>query len=266
MIRTLRRYLFISRTAARQQLAYRGEFLMRAVTMVIFMGIFMALWSTVYAVSGNATENGYTLRDIVWYLVMTETVTLSSSRIFLEMGETIRSGAVAYTLTRPIPFPLFQMATSLGNSAPRFALNLVTGALVVGLGVGFGVGSLPGLAAFLLLAGLALLLDALIAVLIGLLAFWMEETQPVFWIYQKLLFTVGGLFLPLEFFPDWLRSLSRWLPFNFITYAPARAFVAFAPGEVLQMALGQLVYILLFGGLVALIWRAAQRRLVVQGG
>lgn len=261
-----RRCLFIGRIAARQQLAYRGEFLMRAVAMLIFMGIFMALWSTVYAVSGNATESGYTLRDIVWYLVMTETVMMSSSRIFLDMGEAVCSGAVAYTLARPVSFPLFQAATSLGTSAPRFALNLATGALVVGLGVGFGVGSLPGLLAFVVLATLALSLDALIAVLIGLLAFWMEETQPVFWIYQKLLFTVGGLFLPLEFFPDWLRVISRWLPFHFITYAPARAFVAFAPGEVAQLALGQILYLAFFGALVVLVWRAAQRRLVVQGG
>lgn len=262
----LSRYFAISRIAARQQLTYRGEFWMRSISMIIFMGIFMALWNTVYAVSGHATESGYTLRDIVWYLVMTETVIHSSSRIFIAIAETVRSGAVAYTLTRPVPFPLFQIATSLGNSAPRFALNLAAGALVVGLGVGFGAGSAPGLAAFLLLAALALLLDALIAVLIGLLAFWMEEVLPVFWIYQKLLFTVGGLFLPLEFFPGWLRTLSRWLPFNFITYAPARAFVAFAPGEVAQALLGQLLYIGLFALLAALVWRAAQRRLVVQGG
>ncbi len=266
MLTLLKRYGFISRISARQQLVYRGEFLMRAVSMIIFMGIFMALWTTVYATTGNTTENGYTLRDIVWYLAMTETVTLSTSRIFIEISETVRSGAVAYTLTRPLPYPLFQIATSLGSSAPRFALNLATGALVVGIGVGFGAGSLPGLAAFLLLGGLALLLDALIAVLIGLLAFWMEETLPIFWIYQKLLFTVGGLFLPLEFFPDWLQALSRWLPFNFIAYAPAHAFVAYEPGATVRSLVGQLLYISLFALLVTLVWRAAQRRLVVQGG
>ena len=31
---------------------------------------------------------------------------------------------------------------------------------------------------------LALLLDALIAVLIGLSAFWIEEVMPAFWIYR----------------------------------------------------------------------------------
>jgi ABC-2 type transport system permease protein len=39
--------------------------------------------------------------------------------------------------------------------------------------------------------------------------------------------TIGGVFLPLELFPDWLASIARGLPFASIAYAPARAFVGF---------------------------------------
>ncbi len=255
----LRRYAFMARIAARQQLTYRSEFVLRAVSMVIFMGIFMALWRTVYTAQGVTSLSGYTLTTMLWYLAITETIALSTSRIFLEIAETVRSGAVAYTLTRPAPYPLLQLANSLGTTLPRCAINLVTAVIVVGLGVGFQVGSLPGALA-------ALPLDALIAVLIGLLAFWMEEVVPVFWIYQKLLFTVGGLFLPLEFFPDWLRTLSRWLPFNFITYAPARAWVAYDAAFVRETLVGQLLYIGLLALIVAGVWQRARRRLVVQGG
>ena len=83
---------------------------------------------------------------------------------------------------------------------------------------------------------------------------------------QKLLFTVGGLFLPLEMFPDWLRRVAGWLPFQFITYVPARAFVAFEPKFVLRAAVGQTAYVVTIAALVALVWRRAQRRLVVHGG
>jgi ABC-type uncharacterized transport system permease subunit len=58
----------------------------------------------------------------------------------------------------------------------------------------------------------------------------------------------------------------RWLPFQFITYAPARAFVKFDGAFVLQSAIGQLVYVALFAGLVLLVWYAARRRLVIHGG
>ncbi len=268
------RYGFVLWTSARQQLAYRAELGMRAISMVLFMGVFMALWTTAFGVSGRAELTGYSLVEMVWYLAMTETITLSSSRVFVEISESVKAGDLAYALARPLSYPFFQVANSLGNSAPRFALNLAVAVAVVGLGMGRvpvlsgaeGAGSLRGLGAFLGMAALALILDALIAVLIGLLAFWIEEVTPVFWIYQKLLFTVGGLFLPLEMFPDWLRRVAEWLPFQFITYVPARAFVTFEPGFVLRAAVGQMGYVAALAALVALVWRRAQRRLVVHGG
>jgi ABC-2 type transport system permease protein len=260
------RYTSIARTAARQQLTYRTELLMRAISMACFMTVFVALWSTAFGVTGRQDLAGYSLAQVVWYLVMTETITLSGSRVFLEISQDVKEGNLAYTLARPLSYPLYQTASSLGSSAVRFFLNLGAGAIVVLVGVGQLAGSLPGLAAFLLLAGLALVLDALVAVLIGLAAFWIEEVSPVYWIYNKLLFTVGGLFLPLEMFPPWLRRIADWLPFRFIAYTPARAFISGDPGFVLQALAGQLAYIALFAGAIALLWRAAQRRLVVQGG
>jgi ABC-2 type transport system permease protein len=260
------RYGFVLLTAARQQLAYRAEFAMRAISMALFMGVFMALWSTAYGVSGRSELASYGLVDIVWYLAMTETIVLSASRVFVEISEAVRAGDLTYTLVRPLSYPFYQVANSLGGSAPRFALNLAVAAAVVTVGLGRVGGSLAGLAAFLGLAVLAMLLDALVAVLIGLAAFWIEETTPIFWIYQKLLFTIGGLFLPLEMFPAWLQDLARWLPFQLITYAPARAFVDFDPAFVLRAAGMQLAYIAVLTLLLLGVWGRAKRRLVIHGG
>jgi ABC-2 type transport system permease protein len=260
------RYFFVLRLAALQQWAYRGEMVMRSISMVLFMGVFIALWHTAFGLRGGAELAGYTLVDMVWYLAMTETVTLSASRIFVEISEAVKSGDLAYTLTRPISYPFFQVANSLGDSMPRFWLNLAVASTVVIVGVGFGAGNGRGLLAFLGMAMLALLLDALIAVLIGLSAFWLEEVMPVFWIYQKLLFTVGGLFLPLDLFPPWLKRISDWLPFRFIAYVPARAFVAFEWDAVIRAILGQCAYIAGLGILVVIVWHRARRRMVIQGG
>ncbi|MEA3340724.1 MAG: ABC-2 family transporter protein [Chloroflexota bacterium] len=260
------RYGFVLRTAARQQWVYRAEMAMRVIQMALFMGVFMALWATAFGVSGQAELSGYTMVEMVWYLAMTETITLSGSRIFTEISEAVKAGDLAYTLARPLSYPWYQVANSLGGSAPRLLINLLAATAVVGIGMRETAGSLPGLLAFLGMAALALLLDALIAVLIGLLAFWIEEVMPAFWIYQKLLFTVGGLFLPLEMFPDWLRRVAEWLPFQFITYVPARAFVDFDLEFVVRAVAGQVIYIAVFAALMMLIWRRAQRRLVVHGG
>ncbi|MCP4541110.1 MAG: hypothetical protein GY832_28585 [Chloroflexi bacterium] len=260
------RYGFVLRVAARQQWVYRAELAMRAVQMVLFMGVFMALWSSAFGIGGESTLEGYSLVEMVWYLAMTETITLSGSRIFTQISEEVKAGNLAYTLTRPLSYPWYQVANSLGGSIPRFVLNFLTATIVVGLGMRQTTGDLSGLLAFLGTASLALLLDALIAVLIGLSAFWIEEVMPIFWIYQKLLFTVGGLFLPLEMFPDWLRRVSEWLPFQFISYVPARIFIGFEPGFVLRAVAGQVIYIVILVGLVTIVWKRAQRRMVMHGG
>jgi ABC-2 type transport system permease protein len=262
----MKRYGYVAWVAARQQWVYRAELALRAVQMVLFMSVFIALWAAVFRIDGRAELSGFSLAEMVWYLAMTETIALSSSRIFVEIGEEVRAGDLVYTLARPVSYPLYQLANSLGNSLPRLGLNLLTASLVVGLVLGRAAGSAQGLAAFVGMGMLALLLDGLIAVLIGLMAFWIEEVTPIYWIYQKLLFTVGGLFLPLELFPGWLRRGVRWLPFQFITYAPARAFVAFEPQFVLRSVAGQVAYVGVLGGLLMLVWRQARRRMVIHGG
>jgi ABC-2 type transport system permease protein len=260
------RYLFLARTEARQQWAYRGEIFARSFSMILYMFTFVALWNTAYRVSGQRELAGYTLAQIIWYLGMAETITLSTSFAHVEIAEAVRAGDVAYALTRPVPYPFFQLARSLGNSWPRFFVNLGMAVLVVLVATQQIASGPVGMAAFFLMAALALLLDAVISVTIGLLAFWLERTQPVYLIYQKLIFTLGGLFLPLEVFPDGLERFARWLPFQLIAYAPARAFVAFDAALTLRTLAAQLLYILLLTGVMWLIWRRAQRRLVVHGG
>jgi len=260
------KYLAVLWTDARQQTAYRGEFLLRGVMIAIFMFVFVSLWRAVYAVGGQGTIAGFRLSQVIWYLAMTETVILSGSRIFEEISAAVKSGDLAYTLVRPYSYLGFEIAHSLGRSLPRVGLNLATASLVILPFVRRVETSVPGAFGFLVLAAGGLILDAAIAVLIGLGAFFVEEVQPLHWIYSKLLMSVGGMFLPLDLFPGWLREISNWLPFRLIIYAPARTFVAFERGFFLRALAGQVVYLSALGCILALVWRWGRRRLVMHGG
>lgn len=259
-------YAAVARLTVRQQTAYRGEMMARALSMGMFMLVFIALWSTVFAARGGASLAGYSRPQVLWYLVMTETIVLATSRIFLEISESVKAGDIAYTLVRPLHYAPWQVAHSLGRSAPTFITNLLAGSVVVFAFTGTVAGSLGGLLGFVVLGATALLLDAMIAVIIGLSAFWLEDVSPVFWIYQKLLFTIGGMLLPLEFLPDWLQRIATWLPFWLIVYAPARSFVDFGWASVARAAAGQAACLLATALIMTIVWRAARHRMVVQGG
>jgi ABC-2 type transport system permease protein len=132
-------------------------------------------------------------------------------------------------------------------------------------------GGLPTLAwrqlpAVLLVALLAVLIDFLVMSIIGLLAFVTEDTFSFRLIYQKFVFILGGLMIPLDFLPGWLQGIARILPFNLTTYAPAKLFVAFTWQQFGQIALLQFFWLALIGGVLFWQYRWATQRLVVNGG
>ena len=77
----MRKYWAVLWTDARQQTAYRGEFLLRGVMIAMFLFIFVWLWRALYAISGQGAIAGLRFSQVIWYLAMTETVTLSTSRL-----------------------------------------------------------------------------------------------------------------------------------------------------------------------------------------
>jgi ABC-2 type transport system permease protein len=145
-------------------------------------------------------------------------------------------------------------------------MNAAVGSIVALVAVGPPSASPVSLLATLLLTAGAVTLKGSLEILVGLSAFWVEDSQPAEWIYSKLVITIGGLLLPLDLFPDWLAGVARALPFASMAYAPARVFVGFEWPVFAPLLLTQLTWLLLFWGLVSLIFSRASRRLVAHGG
>ena len=49
---------------------------------------------------------------------------------------------------------------------------------------------------------------------IGCAAFWLQDASPVYWIWQKFNFVLGGLILPLSLYPEWLQKVAYLSPFS----------------------------------------------------
>jgi ABC-2 type transport system permease protein len=260
------KYVAIARTRLMGSLMYDRDVLVRSIFMLVVLVTFVQLWTTTYTAVQQPIISGFSLRDLVWYLVITEVIALSTPRITQIIDTEVRSGDVAYALARPYSYPLYHLASFWGETLVRLPVNALVGSSVAIIAVGLPpVTPLGGLATLLLTVG-AVTLKGSLEILVGLTAFWVEDTQPAEWIYSKLVITIGGLFLPLELFPDWLAGIARALPFASMAYAPARIFVGFDWPVFAPLMLTQLTWLLLFWGLVSLIFSRASRRLVAHGG
>ena len=259
------KYWAIFRTQLVNSLAYPIDLLGRSLLIVLFMWIFMNLWRVTYGATGASSIAGLTLADTMWYLMMAEAVMLSKHELSETISEQVKDGSVAYLLNKPINFILYHFAAGFGDSVLAFGGNLIIGSAVVWL----MVGAPPAITGWLLAAVAVLfawLLDFCFSALIGLSAFVVEDSKAFRWIYQKFLLVLGGLLIPLDFFPAWLQTISLNLPFAWIIYGPARLFVDPSLARLGAVLTQQGIWLAVIGGAAWLCYRWAVARLVINGG
>jgi len=263
-LRSLRKYIVISRVSFANSIAYRASTYARFCFYTLFIYVFMGLWRAIYQ-EGNV--NGYSYTQMVWYLILTEFVTfVCTSGIYNTMNEEVKSGAIAYQLGRPTHYVFYQFANFVG----QILLNVISfGILASVLGLLF-VGPLPtfrltGLLPLALSITLSFILNYFFLMLIGLSSFIMEDNFALYLIYQKINFMLG-MFLPVEFLPARLQSIAKNLPFSYIYWAPAKIFVSYSPELFWELVPRQAVWAAFALALTLLAYRFSIRRLQVNGG
>ncbi|MBU7582907.1 MAG: ABC-2 family transporter protein [Nostoc sp. TH1S01] len=260
------KYIWIAWTSARSNLAYITEVASRAVFLFVILYIFLQLWRVTYAETNAQQLGDFTLAQMLWYLGITESIVLSAPTIAQEVDEDVRTGALAVQLIRPLSYPLYRLWTSLGERTVRFGLNLTVSIALALLFVGFIPLNLSGILLFLLSLPLAFVLDFLATFLVGLGAFWLENTTGLLLIYSRINMILGGMLIPLDLFPEQWQAILRNLPFASIIYGPARLFVQPDLSFAGQLLIRQVLAIGVLSLLVAFVYSTAVKRIHANGG
>jgi ABC-2 type transport system permease protein len=259
------KYAAIGRLSLRNQFAYVYDFLTRSLFMIIIMYIFIQLWRVTFQGEGSDLIEGYSYEQIIWYIIFAEAITLASPSIATRIEEEVKGGDVGYKLARPVSYIAMHYVTYAGEFVVRLLVNLCVGSLLGLLAFGiphFGLGWVGFFAA----AAGAMTVQFMLGMIIALCAFWVEETRGIEFVYNKLLFTIGGMLMPIEFMPDALQRVCAWLPFRAVLYFPSRTAVRFDAPLLLEMIGVQLLWIIVLLAVVALIYRKGVKMLHVNGG
>lgn len=269
-------YAIAASTSMRERAAYPGNFIGSMFTYALFVFIFSRVWAGAYA--GASEIAGYTMRMAVWYFIVAEVPSFGFGRFFWTLSRDMKNGQIAYLLARPYDYVGYNFAEKYGGSLVEAGVILAEGLLVGTLLVGPPplAGGAPSLAGGVaaeasraLLVGLSLLLagalNYFLQAAIAMTAFWLEENEAFFWIFQKLALVVGTL-IPIEFLPPIAARLARLTPFPYLSYAPARIMVAYSPGEAWSLVAAQTLWLALAVALARAVFSFGSRRLSVNGG
>lgn len=258
----MNKYMAFAKLGVRQARAEPGELLGRAFFFVVILGVFSAIWR---AVAESGAPTGQRPNEMLWYLALTEWVLMSAPLVQFEIEEDIHGGDVAYQIARPVSWLGARLAHGLGAMAVR-APALAVVAAVAAWSVAGAPDRPAGLAVAVAIGLLAGMIVTLFHVGIGVAAFWLGDVAPAYWIWQKLLFVLGGLLLPLQFYPALFVRIAKLTPFPALLAGPA----SLATGEPLMPA-GVLLATLAFWAIVGWVvvgaaFERAVRRLHVNGG
>ncbi|HET9096602.1 MAG TPA: ABC-2 family transporter protein, partial [Candidatus Baltobacteraceae bacterium] len=103
--------------------------------------------------------------------------------------------------------------------------------------------------------------------LMNAIAFWTLETFAIQLIVRWVSDLLSGQIIPLTFFPGVFGRIVFALPFAAIYSTPLLIYVGvIKPHDYARYLLIQLLWLALFSVLSTLVWRAASRRVVIQGG
>lgn len=265
-MKAIRKYAQISQITMSNSLVYFWNFLSRNFFFVFIVFIYLMLWQNIYGQKGGSV-GGLSINQMIWYLIVTELITLSRTDIHLQVNEDVKSGSIAYLLNKPYNYVLYCFSYFIGEIGIKLLTNGVIGLIIGFVYVGrldnFNFANLP----FILLSiGVGCIIHFFIYITLALTSFWFEENTAFFWIYSKLIFTLGGMLMPIELFPNWLQNISKYMPFAYVTYVPAKLAVNFSFVSFLRQFSIQLLYLGVFFALAMTLYKKGAKNLNVNGG
>jgi ABC-2 type transport system permease protein len=248
-----------------EAIAYRGELLVWILTTtmpLVMLGLFGA-------VARDGAIGRFAQPQITAYFLATFVVRqLTSSWVAWQINAEVRDGTLATRLLRPVHPLVAYGAESLATVPMRAAIALPVAVALVAIAGADQVAHDPVL--WLLwavsIAG-SFLISLLVALAIGALSFFLEQSTKVMDVWLTLYFVFSGYLVPVELFPAGMRRAVDLLPFRYQVGLPVEIMTnAHDRLAALDLVARQWAFVALAGAVAWAVWRRGLARFAAYGG
>ena len=112
---------------------------------------------------------------------------------------------------------------------------------------------------------LSALVFSTIAISISLISFWIEDSTPFHWIFDKMILVFGTI-IPLEMFPNTVKNIISYFPTYPIMYGPAKIIIDFSFNSFYKILLVQVIYLICTMIIMNLLYKKGVKKINVNGG
>ena len=265
----LKKYLSFTRAGIIEEMQFRASFIIMVVGNLLYLIIVYFLWKAIYASSGSEVVNGMTFEDTLIYLVLaTALFNFLDLYVVWQIGRDIQSGKIVLDLVKPIPYRKYIFWSYSGSFVTHFFLTFLPTFIVVSI---VTHGAIPlgiNLVFFMFSVVMAISIDYSIDFFVGTICLYTQSIWGINIMKQVIVLLLSGATIPLAFFPEPLKSIMYYLPFQSIYNAPLSILLDGNPSaETLLTTLGtQLFWTVAMLVISKLFWKASVKQITVNGG
>jgi ABC-2 type transport system permease protein len=240
-------------------ITYRFEFWIQIIVgTAVNLCLVFFFWKAVFEARGTAQIGEYDFKSLMfYYLLMFGLERVVRGQDFGYLSQDIYNGNLSRYLIYPLSVFTYKATLSAAQSLFCLFQLLLLIALFFGVwGVPtlFSISPLSSLQTLFTLA-LAFYLHFLIATSLELVAFWMDQVWSLAVMLRFIASFMGGVYLPITFFPEGLKAISPYLPFYYFYNFPTQVWFGKVSPEQFIFGFSVLAFwIFTFHLINALLW------------
>ena len=265
----LKKFLTLTRAGIMESLQFRLGTLVIIAGNLLYLIVVYFLWKAIYASAGTDVVNGMTFSDTLIYLVLaTALFNFMEMYIVWEMGRSIQSGKIALDLLKPMEYRKYLFWSYSGSFVTQFFFTFLPTFIVVAIVTHGTIHLGLNLLFFVVSVIMAVSINYSIDFLVGTICLYTESIWGINIMKQVIVMLLSGATIPIAFFPEPLKTIVYYLPFQSIYNAPLTMLLdgASQPQTVLTTLGVQLFWCIAMTILSKLFWHISLRQITVNGG
>ncbi len=261
----MKRYLTLTRAGVLEALQFRLSMLIMVAGNLLYLIVVYFLWKSIYASAGTEIVNGMTFTDTLIYLVLaTALFNFMEMYTVWEIGRNIQSGKIVLDLLKPMDFRRYLFWSFSGTFVTQFFFTFLPTFIVV---CAVTKGAIPlgiNLLYFAVSVVMAVMINYSVDFIVGTICLYTESIWGVNIMKQVVVLLLSGATVPIAFFPEPLKTVVYYLPFQSIYNAPLTLLLN--SGQVLETLGIQLFWCAFMTIISRLFWCVSLRQITVNGG
>ncbi len=231
-------YKAVVQATYKENFAYRSNMAVSLIAQPIYFLTQYFIWQAVF--KAYDTVSGFTLDTMLYYFAVSSLLGfLNWDSADGTLQRLIQSGKFITYQLRPVSHLYYSFFEKVGHRILAFWVEIIP---ILCFYLLFGIRPIPAQPLWAVISVvLSFILGFLINYTIGTIAFWLVRTDGVRRAVLVFKDLCSGLFLPLTLFPSDVQRFLFFLPFQFVSYVPARVFMGSYELAGITMSIPQVV-------------------------